>query len=84
VINDEAFSSLSQNVEVSIIAEPYQILTTYSRHQKLLCKRPVGYFLADKMNAKDQATLVKKCLEKAANANLKVWSVTADGTAVNI
>ncbi len=37
------------------------------------------------MNAKDQATLVKKkCLEKAANASLKVWSVTADGTAVNI
>jgi hypothetical protein len=36
------------------------------------------------MNANDQATLVNKCLEKAANANLKVWSVTADGTAVNI
>ncbi len=36
------------------------------------------------MNAKDQATLVKKCLKKAANASLKVWSVTADGTAVNI
>jgi hypothetical protein len=47
-------------------------------------KCPVGYFLADKMNAKDQATLVNKYLEKAANANLKVWSVTADGTAVNI
>ena len=47
-------------------------------------KCPVGYFLTDKMNAKDQATLVKKCLEKAANASLKVWSVTADGTAVNI
>ena len=36
------------------------------------------------MNANDQATLVNKCLEKAANANLKVWSVTADGTAINI
>ncbi len=27
---------------------------------------------------------MKKCLERAANASLKVWSVTADGTAVNI
>ena len=44
----------------------------------------MGYFFADKINAKDQATLVEKCLEKAENANLKVWSVTADGTAVNI
>jgi hypothetical protein len=27
-------------------------------------KCPVGYFLADKMNAKDQATLVKSVLKK--------------------
>ena len=27
---------------------------------------------------------MKKCLERAASANLEVWSVTADGTAVNI
>ena len=28
--------------------------------------------------------LILKSLEKAANAGLKVWSVTADGTAVNL
>ena len=38
----------------------------------------------DKITAKDQATLVTKYLEKAAKAGLKVWSVTADGTAVNL
>ena len=36
-------------------------------------KCPVGYFLTDKMNVNDKATLANKCLEKAANANLKVW-----------
>ena len=45
-------------------------------------KCPIGYFLVDKINAKDQASLVIQCLEKASNAGLKVWSVTADGTAV--
>jgi hypothetical protein len=40
--------------------------------------------LVDKITAKDQATLVTQSLEKAAKAGLKVWSVTADGTAVNI
>ena len=43
-------------------------------------KCPIGYFLVDKITAKDQATLVTKYLQKAA----KVWSVTADGTAVNL
>ena len=38
----------------------------------------------DKINAKDQASLVKKSLEKAAEVGLKVWSVTADGTAANL
>ena len=47
-------------------------------------KCPIGYFLVDKITAKDQATLVTKSLEKAAKAGLKVWSVTADGTAVNL
>ena len=47
-------------------------------------KCPIGYFLVDKINAKDQATLVTQSLEKAAKAGLKVWSVTADGTAVNL
>ena len=47
-------------------------------------KCPIGYFLVDKISAKDQATLVTQCLEKAAKAGLKLWSVTADGTAVNL
>ena len=47
-------------------------------------KCPIAYFLADKMSAKDQAKLVSTSLEKAAKAGLKVWSVTADGTAVNL
>ena len=47
-------------------------------------KCPVGYFLVDKINGKDQASLVIQCLEKASKAGLKVWSVTADGTAVNL
>ena len=47
-------------------------------------KCPIGYFLVDKITAKDQVTLVTKSLEKAAKAGLKVWSVTADGTAVNL
>ena len=47
-------------------------------------KCPIGYFLVDKISAKDQATLVTQCLEKAAKAGLKLWSVKADGTAVNL
>jgi hypothetical protein len=47
-------------------------------------KCPIGYFLTDKATAKDQAELIKKSLEMAAKAGLKVWSVTADGTAVNL
>ena len=47
-------------------------------------KCPIAYFLADKMSAKDQAKFVSTSLEKAAKAGLKVWSVTADGTAVNL
>ena len=47
-------------------------------------KCPVGYFLVDKISAKDQAMLVLKSLKMAATAGLKVWSVTADGTAVNL
>ena len=47
-------------------------------------KCPIGYFLVDKISAKDQAKLVSKSLELTAKAGLKVWSVTADGTAVNL
>ena len=46
-------------------------------------KCPVGYFLTDKMTGKMQAKLVKKALIMAAAAGLRVYSVTADGTAVN-
>ena len=44
-------------------------------------KCPIGYFLVDKISAEDQAMLLSKSLEKEG---LKVWSVTADGTAVNL
>ena len=47
-------------------------------------KCPVGYFLVDKISAGNQTKLVKMALEMAAEAGLKVWSVTADGTAVNL
>ena len=47
-------------------------------------KCPIAYFSADKKSAKDEAKLVSTSLEKAAQAGLKVWSVTADGTAVNL
>ena len=47
-------------------------------------KCPIAYFLDDKMSAKDQAKLVSTSLEKAAQAGLKAWSVTADSTAVNL
>ena len=42
------------------------------------------YFLIDKITAKDQANLLLQALELAAKADLKGWSVTADGTAVNL
>ncbi len=47
-------------------------------------KCPIGYFLADKMSSRTQAKLVQLALEKAADAGLRIWSVTTDGTSVNI
>lgn len=47
-------------------------------------KCPVGYFLTDKIESKTQAQLIKTVLEMAADAGLKVWSVIADGTSVNL
>ena len=47
-------------------------------------KCPIGYFLTDKISATVQAQLIKMALELAADAGLKVWSVTADGTSVNL
>ena len=47
-------------------------------------KCPIGYFLGNKTNAEIQSKLVSKALELAAEAGLKIWSVTADGTAVNL
>lgn len=47
-------------------------------------KCPVGYFLADKISAKTQAQLVKIALRMSAEAWLRVWSVTSDGTTVNL
>jgi hypothetical protein len=47
-------------------------------------KCPTGYFLADKMSGKTQAQLVRIALEMAAEAGLRVWSITTDGNTVNI
>ena len=47
-------------------------------------KCPIGYFLCDKMTADVQAKLVTMALELAADKGLRVWSVTSDGTSVNI
>ena len=47
-------------------------------------KCPIGYFLANKMTGITQEKLVRLALEKAADAGLRVWSITADGTSVNI
>ena len=47
-------------------------------------KCPIGYFLTNKTTGIIQAKLVRLALEKAANAGLRVWSVTADGMSVNI
>ena len=47
-------------------------------------KCPVGYFLCDKMSATTQAQLIRMALVKAADAGLRVWTITADGTSVNI
>ena len=47
-------------------------------------KCPIGYFLADKMSSKKQAELVRTALQMAAEAGHRVWSITTDGTAVNI
>lgn len=47
-------------------------------------KCPIGYFLADKMTATIQATLARTALMLAADAGLRVWSITTDGTTVNI
>ena len=47
-------------------------------------KCPVGYFLTDKIASLTQTQLIKMALIKAAEAGLKVWSITADGTSVNL
>ena len=47
-------------------------------------KCPIGYFLGNETNAEIQSKLVSKALELAAEAGLKIWSMTADGTAVNL
>ena len=47
-------------------------------------KCPIGYFLTNKTTGIIQAKLVRLALEKAADAGLRVWSITADGTSVNL
>lgn len=47
-------------------------------------KWPVGYFLKCRMTALTQAELVKTALTLSKESGLKVWSVTCDGTCVNV
>ena len=47
-------------------------------------KCPIGYFLINKMSANVQKQLVRIALTKAAEAGLRVHSVTCDGTTTNI
>ena len=47
-------------------------------------KCPVGYFLTDHLGAESQASLINTCLSLASEFNLRIWSVTCDGTASNI
>ncbi|CAB4001495.1 THAP domain-containing 9 [Paramuricea clavata] len=47
-------------------------------------KCPIGNFLTDKISSTYQAQLINMALEMAAEAGLKVWSITADGTSVNL
>ena len=47
-------------------------------------KCPIGYFLTNKTTGTIQAKLVRLALQKAADAGLRVWSITADGTSVNL
>ena len=47
-------------------------------------KCPIGYFLTDKIASITQTQLIKMALIKAAEVGLKVWSITADGTSVNM
>ncbi|CAB4022717.1 DNA transposase THAP9-like [Paramuricea clavata] len=47
-------------------------------------KCPIGYFLGNKIYARIQAQLLITALEMAAESGLRVWSITADGTSVNL
>lgn len=47
-------------------------------------KCPIGYFLGNKISARIQAQLLIRALEMAAESGLRVWSITADGTSVNL
>ena len=47
-------------------------------------KTPAGYFLTNKCDSETQASLIKTCLMLCADNQLRVWSVTCDGTSANI
>ena len=47
-------------------------------------KCPIGYFPTDRIASTTQTQLIKMVLEMAADAGLKVWSITAEGTTVNL
>jgi hypothetical protein len=47
-------------------------------------KCPIAYFLGNTISARIQAQLLITALEMAAESGLRVWSITADGTSVNL
>ena len=47
-------------------------------------KCPIGYFLGNKISAAIQKQLLIQALELASESGLRVWSITADGTSVNM
>ena len=47
-------------------------------------KCPIGYVLTNHITSTVQAQLIKVPLEKAAEAGLKVWSITVDATLANL
>ena len=51
---------------------------------KTTWKFPIAYFLVDHVSAHIQEQLITVALSLCANAGLRVWSVTCDGTASNV
>lgn len=47
-------------------------------------KIPIAYFLIDGLNANERANLIKKALSLASESNVRIVSLTFDGTSTNL